>query len=196
MGLANENPPPRADRLLQGHLSRLLSEPSGAAFMGGLESIQSIDASVPHPVYVAGRDDILEGKLLDVGGPVAWRYLVVRAGEDLGAAEMGLNPEAAEGLEFGGLNRGPFVRATLEAVKAAQELPEVQEADYDLRFLKVPSLRFVALWLHGPNDLILPLEDHRASGLDAFNAYAPAVVLERLMPLARQDAEEGDDESN
>ena len=58
------------------------------------------------------------------------------------------------------LTRGPFTAATIEALNAAEKLPRVAKAEYELRFLKAPAVYFAALWLHsGNDDILIPMVD-------------------------------------
>jgi hypothetical protein len=68
------------------------------------------------------------------------------------------------------LGEGPFGPATTRAVAVAEALPQVQSETYDLRTLRVPPLKVVALWLHGDDDLYIPLEPAGA-GLTPYVAY-------------------------
>src|SRR5205814_7734225 len=58
-------------------------------------------------------------------------------------------------LQFLGLTHGPFTGATVEALHAAERMPKVAAADYDMRLLKIPAVYLAALWLHADNDDIL-----------------------------------------
>jgi hypothetical protein len=72
----------------------------------------------------------------------------------------------------------------VEALHVAEALPAVQNGDYELRCLQVPSLHFVGLWLHRPgHDIILPTAPTPAH-LAALRAYSEAELLAQMAPLA------------
>jgi hypothetical protein len=77
------------------------------------------------------------------------------------------------------LGEGPFGPATARAVTVAEALPQVRSGTYELRTLRVPTLKVVALWLHPGDaefgdgeagDLYVPLEPAGA-GLTPYVAY-------------------------
>jgi hypothetical protein len=73
------------------------------------------------------------------------------------AAEVQDQVPAAEPAE---LTEGPFVHSTVDALRAAEALEPVRDADFELRLLRVPALNLLVLWLHTAEgeDLFIPLE--------------------------------------
>jgi hypothetical protein len=144
--------------------------------------------SEPHPVYVATLDDLAAGKLLAAAKQTGWRYLLVHSDAAVGEAELSAGRRGAKGakgakskdLEFLGLTHGPFTAATIDALHAAERLPQVEKSDYELRLLKVPAVYLVALWLHGKeDDLLVPMGDPPA-GLKRNKPYSEAGVIRAL----------------
>jgi hypothetical protein len=141
--------------------------------------------SEPHPVYVATLDDLAAGKLLAAAKQTGWRYLLVQHDAAVAEAEIGAGRAGARGAKAGkllflGLTHSPFTAATIEALKAAERMPKVAKADYELRLLKVPAVYLIALWLHGGDaDLLIPMGDP-PGGLKKNNAYSEAGIIRAL----------------
>src|SRR5215471_8534737 len=106
-----------------------------------------VDVATPHQVFTMGVDDLTSGAGLDRARPVGWRHLVEEDGKPIASSETTLAQDGTTHVPSH-LNEGPFVSATAEAVTAAEALPQVAGADFDLRLLRVPALYFMALWLH------------------------------------------------
>jgi hypothetical protein len=66
-------------------------------------------------------------------------------------------------------------------------LPQIRKQDYELRFLEVPALNFVAVWLHGrSDDIIMPLPPTFGRNLNAFQAYSESEIIKVLKPEAKE----------
>ena len=99
---------------------------------------------------------------------------------EIGARRSGARGAKGAKLEFLGLTHGPFTDATIKALTAAERLPKVAKADYELRLLKVPAVYLMALWLHGKDgDILIPMGDPPA-GLKKNKAYTEAGVIRAL----------------
>ncbi|MEO8306020.1 MAG: hypothetical protein ABI724_18065 [Betaproteobacteria bacterium] len=156
---------------------------------------ERVSHSEPHPVYVVTLDDLVAGKLLDAAKQTGWRYLLVQNDVAVGEAEVGARRAAARGtkggaktakLEFLGLTHGPFTDATIDALNAAERMPKVAKADYEMRLLKVPAVYLAALWLHGEDtDIVIPMGDP-PGGLKKNRAYTEAGVIRALRGVALQ----------
>ncbi len=156
--------------------------------------------SDPHPVYVATLDDLAAGKLLAAAKQTGWRYLLAQNDEVVGEAEVAAErtaPKGAKGakrtkkpgLVFAGLTHGPFTDATVDGLHAAERLPQVEKADYELRLLKVPAVYLVALWLHSVSeDILVPLGQTPA-GLKKNKPYTEASVIRALRPTVARTKE-------
>jgi len=90
-------------------------------------------------------------------------------------------------LRFTGLFQTCFAAETLEALRKAKELKQIKEQDYELRFLQVPAINFVAVWLHGKSDdIILPLPPTFGRKLNAYQPYAESEIIKVLKPDAKE----------
>ena len=75
----------------------------------------ALDATAPHPVYDLPAESIRTGHAFDKARIVAWRYLLARGTEVVGAAEVsGGTRRAAKA--FSGVHLGPFAQATASLV--------------------------------------------------------------------------------
>ncbi len=185
MAIIVRNAPRRGAAVLAAHITDLVRErrvPSGMRMDLRAEELAH---SEPHPVYVATLDDLAAGKLLDAAKQTSWRYLLVQRDEavaeaELSAAQRGARGAKGKDLEFVSLTHGPFTAATVEALRAAENLPQVAKADYELRLLKVPAVYLVALWLHGgEQDILVPMGDP-PGGLKRNKPYSEAGVIRAL----------------
>jgi hypothetical protein len=163
MSITPSVPPPDAISNLESGLGQIRTAPGGqpAAFAGMLSSVDEPHWAdgLPHQAFNLGLDAITAGKGLEGAKPVGWRFLLGQPSQDPAvAAEV----EGSLGQHnFSGLNRGPFVAQTLKAMRLAENDPRVSDGDFEPRFLRVPALYVVALWLkerNSGNDLVIPLE--------------------------------------
>ena len=152
--------------------------------MPGLESARGVETAAPHPVYTAGLDDLAAGRLLETARHDGWRYLLLRGEDAVASATVGtLDGNGPPG--FSHVTQGPFVEATLEALRRAEALDEVRGGDFELRLLDVPALYLRALWLHGPRDLLLPLPP-APEPLEAYRPYGEDEVVAALRERAAE----------
>lgn len=153
--------------------------------------IEDLSQSDPHPVYVAPLDALVKGGLLQAARQTGWRVLLAQGGRAVAEVELSGKPQrGAKGgsaLKVISLTHGPFTEATIEALTAAEKLPSVARARYELRFLKAPAVYFAALWLHGEKqDILIPMVDP-PGGLKKNRAYSEEQVLKALRGIAQQN---------
>ena len=176
---------------LTAHLTELLRQKKFPSGMRGEMHLEKLSHSEPHPVFYAPLDALAGGKLLEAATQASWRYLLVQddaaiAEAELSAGRPGAKGAGAKPLEFLGLTQGPFTAATIETLGAAEKLPQVATADYELRLLKVPAVYLVALWLHGAkDDILVPMGDP-PGGLKKNRPYTEAAVIKALRGIAEQ----------
>jgi hypothetical protein len=182
--------PRAAAAKLVGHLTELARERKLPHRMPQVH-LETLSHSEAHGVYFVPLDALAEGKLLAAAKQTSWRYLLVQDNEPIAEAELtagrrGAKGPASRALEFVSLTHGPFAPGTVEALGAAERLPQVASADYELRVLRIPAVYFVALWLHGANDdILIPMGDAPA-GLKRNEPYSEAAVIDALRGPAEQ----------
>ena len=182
--------PRAAAAKLVGHLTELARERKMPQRMSMMH-LESLSHSEAHPVYVVPLDALAEGKLLEAAKQTTWRYLLIQNNAPIAEAELAAGVRGAKGaksrsLDFVSLTHGPFAGATVDALGAAERLPQVVRDDYELRLLRIPAVYFVALWLHGAKDDILVPMGQPPGGLKANDPYTEAQVIDALRGSVQQ----------
>ena len=191
MPIISRNIPRQGAARLAGHLTELFREKRSSSKMPEMR-LEDLSHSEPHPVYYAPLDALADGKLLAAATQASWRYLLVQDDAAVAEAELsvgrrrGAKGVGAKPLEFLGLTHGPFTAATVESLGAAERLPQVEAADYELRLLKVPAVYLAALWLHGAKDDILIPMGNPPGGLKKNKPYTEAAVIKALRGVVEQ----------
>lgn len=179
------SPPPDAalDAIRRAAVPRRLPVPRRLA---ALTAAPPVSLTAPQQVYTAGLDALAEGQGLEAGARMTgWRMLVEHRGDVVAAAEVPIHAAAAPRAPRGQMNRGPFVRATVEAITSAEQEDRVRASDFTLRLLRVPALNLTALWLRGAagNDMVVPIAP-APPPLEANTAYDAADFAARVAELA------------
>ena len=180
--------PRGADARLIGHLTELARERKSPMAAMRMETLSHSEA---HPVYFVPLDALAEGKLLNAARQTSWRYLLVQDNAAVAEAEISAGSRRAKGaksrsLDFVSLTQGPFASATVDALAAAERLPQVARENYELRLLNIPAVYFVALWLHGAKDDILIPMGNPPVGLKRNEPYSEAAVIAALSNSAER----------
>ena len=165
----------------------LSSRASARAF--NLPSLSKADPdtlaiAMPHRVESLALGHLRRGTIPKNDKADFWRFLVLENHEPIAAAtaviaEAKRRPITAATaaraedcrFEFGGLDEGPFVRGTAEAVRRAEDLMEVREGQFEAVLLVVPALYVVALWLQ---DLSSQAASGRSGEADLLIAIPPS----------------------
>lgn len=102
----------------------------------------------------------------------------------IGEASVIIDP--AGNARFAGLTVGPTTAAVASALAEIEKSPRVCGRDYELRSLRIPPLRFYALWLHATDDdLIAPCTPTPESVISRTPTTAQEVFAV-LQPRARK----------
>ena len=178
-------PPPEGLEVISATLSGLLSTPRLAARVlseaANARTAPNLAVAVPHQVYFVGFDDVVEGRVLSASQPTGWRYLLLDGNTARAAVEIIANDDGAvEG--FSHVDEGPFVKSMVEGLTFAEEFEASRGGDYELRMVSIPSLYLIALWLHGADDVLVPLAP-TPGGLDTQHAYTEEEILSSLSDL-------------
>ncbi|MCW2308734.1 hypothetical protein [Rhodobium gokarnense] len=157
----------------------------GASMATSLERRFTAGGSVvSHPIRVWHPDlrALAKGRPLSESRPGNWRHLVGDEGAMRAEAELAAEGSEARVVAF---HEGPAAGATANGLMRAAELGEVDRGDYEARLLEVPGLHFTALWLHGDDDIFIPIGPNMT---DLKNGE-PHGEKEVLEVLARRAAE-------
>ncbi len=161
-------------------LSRSISR-----YLGGYQ-IEELTVTAPFRDYSVGLTNLASGQLLPAARPGNWRYPLIHGTNAVGAAELRADQTNGTVLKFAGLDTTDFPRETLQAIRWAEQLPQIKEQDYELRRLDCPSVLFVAVWLHGKSDdIIIPLPD-RGNRWHAYQPYSESEMIKLLQPEAEK----------
>jgi hypothetical protein len=129
----------------------------------GITNVEDLTIAHPFAVYVGG--ELTTGKFLSAAKLVTWRYPLMQGTNVVGAVELRAN----EKLRFVSLGKSLWDNSTPEAIRAAEQLPQVKRQDYELRSLGMIPY-YPAIWLHGEsNDIIIPLPERWVN----WKAYQP-----------------------
>jgi len=156
MPIKISNAPAAALAALHGGLGQMRGLAAAPPAIAGLAAADAqTPEGVPHETFHLGLDAIQARKGVAAAESVGWRYVLGRGTEPHAlAAEVHLRPE---GYQFAGVNEGPFNKQMVDMMKRIE--PQVHEADYEPRLLRIPALYIVALWLKSSKgDLYVPLE--------------------------------------
>ena len=197
MPIISRNVPRPAAARLVAHLTELMREHKAPPGMRVEMHLEKVSHSEPHAVYFVPLDALAQGTLLAAATQTSWRYLLVQDDEPIAEAELSVGSSGAKAgkstkraglkpLQFLGLTHGPFTGATVEALHAAERMPKVAAADYDMRLLKIPAVYLAALWLHADNDDILIPMGNPPAGLKKNRPYTEKAVIKALQPVAEQ----------
>jgi hypothetical protein len=161
--------------------------PNASLAIPGLR-MEDVTIAEPHRWYGVGVDDLAAGRLLSSATSRSWRYILMRGTNAAGVAAVAdAGAKTGNLLRFTGLFQTCFAAETLEALRKAKELKQIKEQDYELRFLQVPAINFVAVWLHGKSDdIILPLPPTFGRKLNAYQPYAESEIIKVLKPDAKE----------
>ncbi len=163
---------------------------SVSRYLGGFQ-IEDLTIAHPFQDYSVGLTNLVSGQLLPPARAGTWRYLLMHGTNAVGAAELRADPTNGTALKFAGLDTTDFSRETLEAIRRAESLPQIQKQDYELRRLDCPSILFVAVWLHrNSDDILIPLPT-TGNRWNAYQPYSERQLIELLQPEAEKRLKAG-----
>jgi hypothetical protein len=179
MGIIIANPPEGGLQIIESALTRFRNQPNLAAVITSRSAAaDTLNAAVPHPVYFVGIKSLTKGKLLSAAVLRGWRYLLLNENEPYAATELNLNKRTGS-LRFSHVNYGALLERTIDGLAFAEKLEPVNRSDYELRLLDMPDLYIVALWLHGAEDLIIPILLGSAE-INTFTVYTESEFINLL----------------
>jgi hypothetical protein len=120
---------------------------------------------------------------------ISFKTEAVHRSNAIGEVELNADEKVGKLLDFVALHQTPFAQAALDALRVAERLPQVTKQDYEIRYLKILAVYFVAVWLHAQSDdILIPLAPCPKS-LNANHPYSESQVMELLkapIQLAKQ----------
>jgi hypothetical protein len=149
--------------------------------------VEDLTIANHHRWYGVGLTNLASGHLLSAAGSSSWRYILIHGTNAVGVATVfDTDAKTGKALRFGGLFETCFSKETLKALRMAEALPQVKKQDYELRFLDIPAVYFVAVWLHAESDdILIPLPP----AFGRWSAYQPCSesdMIKLLKPEAKK----------
>lgn len=158
-----------------------------ATFLKFLKVSRVEDLTIADPYQVYGVDlrGLAAGRLLPSTRSVSWDYLIMRGTNVVGMEQLIAN-DKIKALKFNGLFQTDFSDETLEALRIAEQLPQIKKSDYEVRRLDCAPILFVAVWLHGKSgDIIIPL-GATFGRWEALQPYSEREMIKLLKPEAKK----------
>jgi len=154
--------------------------------LNGLRITNHENVTVADPLAEYDAGALVSGKFLSTSELVLWRYLLMQGTNAVGAMALNADKKRGEYLQFNSLGKSQFDNSVLEAIRIAEQLPQVKKQDYELRYLWLHF--FVpAIWLHGEsNDIIIPLTDYWKR-LNTYQPYSEGEIIKILKPTVEQE---------
>jgi len=139
-----------------------------------------LQLAIPHPVYIADAEDLVDNGRLDRAELVAWRYLLFSKRVPIASIEP-RDPDSGE-FRVSNVNVGPYVPATFDAIQKLEALEATRDRDYELAEVEIPGLYVMAIWLRNlgeGEDIVFPI------GPEAPHAPPPGVFPPQPLESAR-----------
>lgn len=117
--------------------------------------------------------------------PVAWRFLMVSEGERV-AVDV---DEKNHGVQ---IERSPYVFEPEEALRVADDNPDLGAGSAEPRLLRVPEARLTAVWFKSAgdrSDVVVPVHPSPAE-LQAFQPYPESAFMDIAGSIARRTIEQ------
>jgi HEAT repeat protein len=125
----------------------------------GVSRLKDLTIAEPFKEYfVSDLTNVNSKPLLFRAKLGAWKYVLMRGTNGVGEALLDANSKTGKIVGFNSLEQPGFANEMLEALRRGRQLPEVNRRNYEVRFLEVTAVYFVAVWLHNEqDDILLPL---------------------------------------
>ena len=150
-------------------------------FLGGAR-VEELTVAEPCREYFIGLTNLASGSLLSNAKAGGWRYTLMHGTSAIGTAVLNAEQKTGRVLGFNSLQRPGFAQETVEALQKAERLPQVEKQDYEIRFLNIPAVSFVAIWLHrGSDNILIPIPP-TFGRMNAYQPYAEAEIIRLLTP--------------
>jgi hypothetical protein len=159
-------------------------------FLGGFR-MEELTIANPYQDYDVGLTNLASGKLLSATKSSGyWTYVFMHGTNVVGDAGLITDEKTGKALKANGLGSSIFSKEMLEALRIAEQLPQIKKEDYELRCLNDPSILFVAVWLHGKSDdIIIPLPP-TFGRWNAYQPYSESEMIKLLKPEAKKKLKE------
>jgi hypothetical protein len=156
------------------------------SFFNGLK-MENLTVGEPYrEYYVTNLAMLASGHMLSATISRSWRYILMHGTNAVGAATLIYGGTNGSVLEYNDVQQPFFPDAPLEALRAAEKLPQTKKQAYEVRALNIAPLNFISVWLHGESDdIIIPLPPT----FGRFNENQPYSEAE-IIKVLKTDAED------
>jgi hypothetical protein len=141
-------------------------------------------ASQPIRVYTVKLSDIRDENFYTRAVPTGWRYIIDANGPvavaDLNEVGQGGGPPA-----FGRLVRGRVVEDLSLAIDYAAQRFSNDPGEYEVRILEIPAVHKTALWLHGSEEIFIPILEHRETATSPPQIHEDRNFTSKVVQIAQ-----------
>jgi hypothetical protein len=176
--------PEGGQQIVQEHVGQLLRAlPNGPVLSVRGVQIEDLTIARPHRWYSTGATDLASGHLLSAAKSSSWRYPLIYGTNAVGVAQLIADEKTGKAEKFVAVYQ---TDSSTEALRIAEQLPQIKKQDYEIRFLNAPAVLFQAIWLHGKSDdIIIPLPN-TFGRWNAYQPYSESQMIKLLKPEAKK----------
>jgi hypothetical protein len=177
--------PDGGQQLVREYVGALLREhPDGPALSVRGLKIEDLTIAMTHRWYGVGVKDLASGHLLSAAtSGSSWRYVLLHGSNSVGVAQLLADEKTGKAEKCVALYETDY---STEALRVAEQLPQIKKADYEFRFLSAPAVYFQAVWLHGKSDDIIIPVGPTFNRWNACQPYSESQMLKLLKPEAKK----------
>src|SRR5690242_2842439 len=149
----------------------------------GVSRVDDLTIAKPCGDYVGGTN-LVAGKFLSFARLASWRYLLMQGTNAVGVMELNADGKLGKLLKFVSLTKSNANNPSeeVEALRKAVQLPQVQQQDYEVRYLNMAPANFFAIWLHNATgDIIMPLPPAWGKW-NVYQPYSESQIVAILKP--------------
>jgi hypothetical protein len=141
-------------------------------------------ASQPIRVYTVKLSDIRDEDFYARAVPAGWRY-VIDANGPVGVADLDeVGPDRGTPA-FSRLIRGRIVEDLSLAIDYAAQRYSDDPRQYEIRVLEIPAIHKTALWLHGPEEIFIPILERRETATSPPPTHEDRNFTSRVVQMAQ-----------
>ncbi|HEY4417054.1 MAG TPA: hypothetical protein VGO57_15295 [Verrucomicrobiae bacterium] len=151
-----------------------------SALGGGTPAV--VTPVAPLPVYLLGLKQVTNSLGLASARSVGWQSLILQGKNPVAAVDFD-SDTSGNASKSKSYSQGAQVGSVAAALAVAEALPQVAAANYEPRLLQAPAINLLALWLHGAQDVLIPL-DPAPGTFKPYVTYEPKLFFELAAKLA------------
>ena len=161
----------------------LQAHPDGPALSVRGLKIEDLTIAMTHRWWGVGVNDLASGHLLSAAIPGSWRYVFLHGTNSVGVAQLLADEKTGKAEKCIALYETDH---STEALRVAEQLPQIKKEDYEFRFLSAPAVYFQAVWLHGKSDDIIIPVGPTFNRWNAYQPYSESQMIKLLKPEAKK----------